>query len=115
MTDLLRAMRLLHRQRFLLTCAIIFVTAHSSYAKPTPSYDGLKSLRTGKIYSSLTCKACEVGVGMVKELLKLHVSEDFIAARLLGVCKTFNIEKDEVCDGVVKEFKVSTVEHCVIY
>lgn len=96
--------------RFLIVIALaVIVNTAICLSKPA-SVPGLKSLRTGKLYGSLSCKACEAAVFTVRELLKLHVSEDTIAKRLLGICELFKIEKEAVCIGAISEFKVCNVK-----
>lgn len=60
-----------------------------------------------QVASASECFACRFAVGLVQNYVKSGATEDDIGALVRRICLLFRIEKPNVCDGVVKLFKVN--------
>lgn len=104
---ILTAMKLYWTTTAVCLCVLPFLVSAAPESPP------LKSLLTGKTYLHFNCSFCEIGVTAVKTLIKLHVSDDFIAKTCFTICEKFHIEDSVVCDGLVHAFKVRL--SCFLY
>lgn len=55
---------------------------------------------------SRNCFICNVGVMTIQNLLRIGKARDLIAESIAAMCKRLQIEQPDVCDGIVKEYKV---------
>ena len=56
--------------------------------------------------SSLGCDACKFGVNILQNLFSKNATEEVIVRNLIKLCIDLKIEDDNVCNLVVREFKV---------